>query len=79
MVAQEYDALAQERLIDLIRALQTLWEGDVILPASAPTDGRYRLVIAEYEEYLVDDSRPYDAVPTKAGRRLVFVEHLELQ
>ena len=73
-----FDVLAQDRLIDLIRALQTLWEGDVILPASAPADGRYRLVIAEYEEYLVDDTRPYDVVPTKKDRRLVFVEHVTL-
>ena len=79
IAAQEFDALAQENLIDLIRALQTLWEGDVILPASVPTDGRYRLVIAEYEEYLVDDTHANDAVPTKSGRRLVFVDHLELR
>ena len=34
---------------------------------------RYRLVIAEYEEYIVDDQRPYDKVPTMKDRRLVFV------
>jgi hypothetical protein len=73
-----FDELASERLIDLVRALETLWDGDVILPASAPSDGRYRLVIAEYEEYLVDDTRPYDVVPTKKDRRLVFVEHVAL-
>jgi hypothetical protein len=27
---------------------------------------------------LVDDDRPYEKVPTKAGRRLVFVEHVDL-
>jgi hypothetical protein len=35
------------------------------------------LVIAEYEEYLVDDDQPYDGIPTEKGRRLVFVEHVE--
>jgi hypothetical protein len=39
---------------------------------------RYRLAIAEYEEYLVDDDRPYDSVPTKKDRRLVFIEYVEL-
>lgn len=39
---------------------------------------RHRLVIAEFEEYLVDDDRPYDRTPTQKKRRLVFVEHVEL-
>jgi hypothetical protein len=38
---------------------------------------RYRLVIAEYEEHIIDD-RPYDNISEKKGRRLVFVEHVEL-
>lgn len=56
---------------------ETLWEGDVIVPA--PSGRRRRLVIAEYEEYLVDDKYPYDKVPTAKDRRLVFVEHIELR
>lgn len=56
---------------------QTLWEGDVTLPEAPET--RHRLVVAEYEEYLVDDAHPYDRTPTRKGRRLVFVEHIELQ
>ena len=36
------------------------------------------LVMAEYEEYLVDDDQAYDQVPTKKERRMVFVEHIEL-
>jgi hypothetical protein len=44
-----------------------------------PAATRHRLVIAEYEEYLVDDDRPYDPVPTKKDRRLVYVEHVELK
>jgi hypothetical protein len=55
---------------------RTLWEGDVVLPA---TPGRHRLVIAEYEEYLVDDQNPYDKTPTRKDRRLVFVEHIEIR
>jgi len=39
---------------------------------------RHRLVIAEYEEYLIDDNRPYDRTPTRKARRLVFVDHVEL-
>ena len=54
-----------------------LWEGTVKLPPRPP-ETRYRLVIAEYEEYLVDDEMPYDKVPTRKDRRLVFVEHVPL-
>ncbi|MFO1498978.1 MAG: hypothetical protein U1G07_11400 [Verrucomicrobiota bacterium] len=75
---RRFDAVARERMIDLVRALQTLWEGDVILPSVPSSSDRFRLVIAEYEEYLVDDSRPFDKVPTRSDRRLVFVEHVEL-
>jgi hypothetical protein len=64
-----------DNLISPLLPWRTLWEGDVTLPSES---GRYRLVIAEFEEYLVDDSRPYDEVPTRKGRRLVFVEHVEL-
>jgi hypothetical protein len=64
-------------VIDKISLWQTLWEGDVTLPDMG--DQRLRLVIVEYEEYLVDDEQPYDKTPTKKGRRLVFVEHVELK
>jgi hypothetical protein len=50
----------------------------VALPSPPSPGTRYRLVIAEYEEYLVDDTMPYDRIPTKKDRRLVFVEHVEL-
>ena len=46
-------------------------------PPPAP-ETRYRLVVAEYEEYLVDDAMPYDRIPTEKDRRMVFVEHVEL-
>jgi hypothetical protein len=78
LAARDFEKLATDRLIDHVRLFQPLWEGDVTLPVNAPAGARHRLVIAEYEEYLVDDSRPYDKVPTKKDRRLVFVEHIEL-
>jgi hypothetical protein len=67
--------LSQSHITDRLSLWNTLWEGDVGLP----DDGsRYRLVVAEYEEYLVDDTRPYDTTPTQKGRRIVFIEHVEL-
>ena len=64
--------------LTLATAILKPWEGHVELPASRPEGARLRLVVAEFEEYLVDDNRPYDIVPTKKNRRLVFVEHIEL-
>lgn len=75
---RRFAELASERLVDKIFAFLTLWEGDVTLPPNAPADRRYRLVIAEYEEYLVDDEEADEPGATKKGRRLVFVEHVEL-
>ncbi len=65
-----------DQMTSLLTQWQTLWEGDVVLPA---TPGRHRLVIAEYEEYLVDDQNPYDKTPTRKDRRMVFVEHIEIR
>jgi hypothetical protein len=51
-----------------------LWYGQVTVPEAS--DARqHRLVVAEYEEYLVDGAKPYDPPPTRKGRRMVFVEH----
>jgi hypothetical protein len=69
--------LEPAHVTDLIHLWRTIWEGDVMIPVAAP-GVRHRLVIAEYEEYLVDDNRPYDRTPTRKGRRLVFVDHVEL-
>ena len=69
--------LKPAHVIDMVHLWQTIWEGDVTLPVAAP-GVRHRLVIAEYEEYLIDDNRPYDRTPTRKGRRLAFVEHVEL-
>jgi hypothetical protein len=64
------------QVLERIQLWQTLWEGEVRVPAADGT--RYRLVAAEYEEYLVDDAQPYDKTPTRKERRVVFVEHVEL-
>jgi hypothetical protein len=77
LVERRFDLVVREGLVDIALSIAPIWEGDVVLPPLAP-GSRYRLVIAEYEEYLADDSRPYDPVPTKKDRRLVFVEHVEL-
>ena len=76
--ARRFTELVKEGLVGRLTSVFKLWEGDVQLPASPPSGSRFRLVVAEFEEYLIDDDRPYDIVPTKKGRRLVFVEHIEL-
>ena len=73
--ARPFDWLAIDRFVELNTLWQALWEGTVTVPASS---ARQRLVIAEFEEYLVDDKSPYDKVPTRKERRLVFVEHIEI-
>jgi hypothetical protein len=78
LVHREFEALIDEGLIDHIFVTPTLWEGTVTLPQAIDGTVRYRLAIAEYEEYLVDDAMPYDLIPTKKDRRLVFVEYVEL-
>ncbi len=75
---REFEALIDERLIDQIFITPTLWEGSVTLPQTPDDSTRRRLAIAEYEEYLVDDEMPYDRIPTKKDRRLVFIEYVEL-
>jgi hypothetical protein len=73
---RRFTDLVTEGLVDRVFGFLTLWDGTVTFPQEQ--DGRFRLVVAEYEEYLTDDSRPYDVVPTAKGRRLVFLEHIEL-
>jgi hypothetical protein len=75
----QHDTLVAEGLLDVFPITPTIWDGTVALPAGVPAATRHRLVIAEYEEYLVDDDRPYDPVPTKKDSRLVYVEHVELK
>jgi hypothetical protein len=75
---REFGALIDEGLVGHIFVTPTLWDGVVTLPQPPGGTARYRLVIAEYEEYLVDDAMPYDRIPTKKDQRLVFIEYVEL-
>lgn len=75
---REFEALIDEGLIHHIFITPRLWQGTVTLPKAPSGAIRYRLAIAEYEEYLVDDASPYDRIPTRKGRRLVFIEYVEL-
>jgi hypothetical protein len=75
---REFTLLAREGLAELVEDWATLWGGTVTLPADAPAGTRHRLVVAEYEEHLVDDETPYDMLLHRKGRRLVFVEHVAL-
>ena len=75
---REFKAILDERLVERIFAPAPLWEGSVTLPVLPDDSHRYRLVIAEFEDYLVDDDFPYDRIPTKKGRRMVFAEQVEL-
>lgn len=74
---RKFDILLKKNLTRLL-ITPGLWEGSVTVPQAPSGEIRYRLAIAEYEEYLVDDDRPYDPVPTKKDRRLVFIEYVEL-
>jgi hypothetical protein len=65
-------------LIGKVFITPPLWKGSVTLPQAPGGRTRYRLAIAEFEEYLVDDADPYDQMFTKKDRRLVFIEHVEL-
>jgi len=55
-----------------------LWSGAIDLPSAPSATKRFRLVVAEYEEYLADGPNPYGNRPEMKTRRLVFVEHVEL-
>ncbi|MEP6921026.1 MAG: hypothetical protein ABI967_07865 [bacterium] len=75
---REYEAVLEEGLLNQLFVTPTLWDGTVTLP-QLTGGARYRLAIAEYEEYLVDDVAPYDRFLEKKDRRLVFIEHVELE
>jgi len=86
VIHREFEALMEESLIDQIFISPTLWKGSVTLPVASASgiEKRYRLAIAEYEEYLVDDDADdrggdaYDSIPESKDRRLVFMEYVAL-
>ena len=48
---REFTALVNENLLDQLFITPRLWEGTVRLPDAGGEGARYRLAIAEYEEY----------------------------
>jgi hypothetical protein len=58
---------------------EVLWSGKVTIPADLSTTWPCRLVVAEYEEYMVDDGLPFQQPSSRKNRRLVFVEHHRLE
>lgn len=79
LAERRFDVIVKEGLLELLPVMPSLWDGVVTVPPGLPEGTRLRLVVAEYEEYLVDDANTYDEVPTAKGRRLVYVEHIELK
>lgn len=75
---RQFTELSQSLKVDAIRFWPKLFDGTVTLPANRPPDGRYRLAIAEYEEYITDDATPYNRTPTTKDRRIVFLEYVDL-
>lgn len=75
---RDYEAVVAENLVDATMAWPVIWDGSVTLPDAPSASARFRLVVAEYEEYLTDDVDPYDGKLSSKGRRLVYVEHTEL-
>jgi hypothetical protein len=76
--SRNFEEIARADLIGHVHLAPALWNGTITLPAASSPEARYRLVVAEYEEYLVDGLSPYAQVPVTKDRRLVFVEHVEL-
>lgn len=73
----DYQRVVSESLLELTTEWPQLWSGSVVLPRE-PVGTRFRVVVAEYEEYLADSANAYDGKLEKKGRRLVFVEHVEV-
>jgi hypothetical protein len=76
---RKFELLLNQGLLSNVFMAPPLWEGTVTLPEASGPGARYRLVIAEYEEYIVDAGDAYATPPTAKGRRLVFIEHIELE
>jgi hypothetical protein len=83
--ARDFNALQISGLAEKLVLRPPLWDGRVELPTLLAEDARLRLVVAEYEEYLIDPepgvadvNQPDGVTELRVGRRLVFVEHLEI-
>jgi hypothetical protein len=76
--SRRFAELSQTLQVDATRIWPRLWNGTVTLPTGRPADARYRLAIAEFEEYITDDATPYDNTLSAKDRRIVFLEYVEL-
>ena len=58
-----------------------VWSGSITLPSAQP-GRKYRLVIREYEIFLVDRTQPLTTMamvpPPPRGKRLVYADVIEL-
>ena len=73
VAARDFESLLKDGLDERLFVAPKLWDGRINLPR-VETGVQLRIVVAEYEEYAVDDEGPR----TGMGRRLVYVEHVEL-
>ena len=78
-IQRNFSELAQKiDELQPIRLWPQLWEGSVTLPANHQPGDRYRLAVAEFEEYIVDDATPYNKTPSAKDRRIVFLQYVPL-
>lgn len=73
IAARDFESLLKDGLAERLSVAPTLWDGRIDL-SRVETGVKLRIVVAEYEEYAIDDVAPR----TGMGRRLVFVEHVQL-
>jgi len=80
--------LAERKFLEVATTIQQLqpmrlwpqlWSGSVTLPPTRAVGDRYRLAIAEFEEYLVDDPTSYNKTPSAKDRRIVFLQYIPFE
>ena len=83
--SRQFEAVLRDGLAEKIALAPALWDGTVTLPEARERTARFRVAVAEYEEYPIDgETEPADGFDpgsttrTRTGRRLVFVEHVAL-
>ena len=59
MQQRDFEAVLKESLIEATYEWPVLWQGGIDLPTAPSDTNRYRVVVAEYEEYLADGEDPY--------------------
>jgi type VI secretion system secreted protein Hcp len=83
--SRQFEAVLRDGLAEKIALAPALWDGTVTLPEARERTARFRVAVAEYEEYPIDGETgpadgfdPSSTTRTRTGRRLVFVEHVAL-